>query len=47
MAEYDNRIFIVGGCNPILFECYNDVYTLNIESMSFANVTVEKKRNLR
>ncbi|CAK69037.1 unnamed protein product (macronuclear) [Paramecium tetraurelia] len=47
MAEYDNRIFIVGGCNPILFECYNDVYTLDTQSMTFTNVTVEKQRNLR
>ena len=33
LAEYDNRIFIVGGCNPKLGECYNDLFTFDVNTM--------------
>lgn len=47
VAEYDNRIFLAGGCNPQKGECYNDLYSLDTTTTHVSAVTAFMKRNLK
>jgi len=47
MAEYDNRIFLTGGCNPKIEECYNDLLALDTKTNHVSTVSAFSKKNLK
>lgn len=45
--KYDQRNFILGGCNPKLLECYNDLHALDTNTLHWSYVTVFSSEIIR